>query len=331
MAVDRGGDGHGTLSSALFDGDRSGFASLVALPSNVRAIESALLFSGGIQTFVVLAGPSGWAKTQMLRAVAHTVHREQGHRAPIVSASGWDSHVSRIDGLGPLLLDDVQYLFGRLRAGQQLRQLLEKRVRLGRPVILACTLEGSLRPMRQFLPREREWVVAAIGEPEAAERELIVRHLAQRERVDLPRPLVALLAKRAAGNGHSLSGAIQRLRAADLTLSDHLGCLRAAGLMHPYLGDQVGWDLRDHTHEVIQGIVPSLREAGWTVCAREASMLAMRSLLGLGEDEVGSFFGIDRGRVFSIVNRLEREGDHARLERCRDRMAGALVGSFDSL
>ena len=58
------------LSNVLFERRVATFNSLAALPSNVEAIEAALMFSAGLNPFVAIVGPSGWGKSHLLGATS---------------------------------------------------------------------------------------------------------------------------------------------------------------------------------------------------------------------------------------------------------------------
>src|SRR5687767_10490030 len=84
------------LSEVLFK-SRS-FESLAAVPSNVEALETALLFATGLQSFAALVGPSGWGKTHLLEAVSRKLRNDAGYRSCNVhTAADWVANPPRTE------------------------------------------------------------------------------------------------------------------------------------------------------------------------------------------------------------------------------------------
>src|SRR5688572_30068178 len=96
------------LSEILFEAPFRSFGTLAALPSNVRAIESGLLFASGIHPFVAVVGPSGWGKSHLLHAVATRLGEDECLPPEVLSAQDWIAGGMRSDSGRALLLDNVQ-------------------------------------------------------------------------------------------------------------------------------------------------------------------------------------------------------------------------------
>src|SRR5471030_3525138 len=109
------------LSQVLFERKVSSFGSLAALPSNVEAIEAALMFSAGLNPFVALVGPSGWGKTHLLNAVGHRLALDTIVPPERLLVSEYLLSSQKADIPGPLILDDVQEALGKSRMKMALR------------------------------------------------------------------------------------------------------------------------------------------------------------------------------------------------------------------
>ena len=232
------------LSQVLFERKEVSFKSLAPLPSNVEAIDAALMFSAGLEPFVALVGPSGWGKTHLLHAVAQrlAVNLDTVHEP--MSVCDFVANPGKADASGPLLLDDVQEVLGTSRMKMSVRMSLERRFRGGKPTLLAFTSPKPSRALRAFLPSSREWTIACMGAAEPAERIALLRHMSTVEGMELSPRLSKVIAAQVHGDGRTLAGALKRLRLAGTTWLDSSATLRAFGLLEPFFADSGSWDLK---------------------------------------------------------------------------------------
>lgn len=229
----------------LFERSARRFGTLAAVPSNVQAIEAALLFSCGLQPFVVLLGPSGWGKTHLLESASFSLVQESRHPAPILNATDWLKYPHLVDPSQPLLLDDAQDAYLKTRTKVQLRLALERRLRAGRPTLLSFTASRPTRQLRANLPSPHVWTIATMTEPALPERLVIVNQMAQAEGLTLSTTLARLLAERMNGNGRTLIGALKRLRLHGALWLDGRAALKAAGVLNCFFSDNSAWDLKE--------------------------------------------------------------------------------------
>ncbi len=286
------------LSEALEDRDKIGFHSIAAFHSNVKAIEACLLLSGGLQTHVAIMGPSGWGKTHLLHSTAKSISRNRGVPIQVWSAQEL-SNSSRLDAQMPLILDDVHEAIHRSKLRQQLRSILERRVRAGLTTLLGFDNEHGTRAIKAFLPCPREWTTAAIGEPSSDERALVVRQLANTQGLILGTPLLNSLARRTTGNGRTLTGALQRLKLIQTRWTEPAEVLRSLGVLKDYWGDSQGWDLRDFIIERVNASVDGELEA------RDLAVYVMLHSIGLSESETAKALGLHPGEAYAIGVKME--------------------------
>ncbi|OJU64076.1 MAG: hypothetical protein BGO01_18235 [Armatimonadetes bacterium 55-13] len=233
------------LSEVLFGGMERRFGTLAELPSNVEAIDAALQFATGSSPFVAVVGPSGWGKTHLLECVSYRLSQEYGYRPPIISAVDWLNGQATVDPKLPLLVDDAQDAVLRTRSKVQLKLALERRVRTGRPAMLAFTSDKLTRQHLSFLPNVREWALHEIATPKADERVFVVEQMAKFEGLQISRYIARVLASRMRGNGNTLHGAINRLRTYGRSWITPSEVLEACGILDPFFADNPDWDLKE--------------------------------------------------------------------------------------
>ncbi|MCG9894584.1 MAG: hypothetical protein MH204_03800 [Fimbriimonadaceae bacterium] len=281
------------------------------LPSNRIAFLRMAEVAQGRRSFLVVLGPTGWGKTELLKAAADLSDDE---------AAGSPIHVTALDFLarpmmhlrrGAVMLDDVRLVERRPRERARLRGLVESRRQRGLPTLICldCRREdGLLRELsRTAAPQD----VVTISPPSVSERERLVRHQAARLGLDLDPSLADSLACRLGGNGSTMTAALKRLRliSSDWRSSDRI--LRAFGILFPCLNESAEWDLRDLAGEAVRRSAPGAgtesRDA-WT-----AWLLLME--IGLGEDPVSRYLHTPPGTAHRQAMACSLEPDHEEMSR----------------
>ncbi len=290
------------LSDVLFERANRSFASLAPLPSNVEAVEAALLFSAGLRPLVALVGPSGWGKSHLLDAVAYRLSQE-GIRAEPMGATDFLIGGARCDPGMPLLLDDAQEVLGKPRHRLMLRLALERRVRAGRRTIMAFTLSGPTRPVKAFLPASRDWAVVTMDAPRPQERAPLLNQMAAAEGLSLSPALARVLATSMQGNGRTLCGALKRLRLAGTDWLDARSTLRACGVLDPFFADNSGWDLKMKIRKAAE----AHRARFSRVSATDLALYTMLREAGLGEADVARFMSLEPAEAYLRASRFEKE------------------------
>src|SRR5512133_2618354 len=192
------------LSQALFTNNAKDFRSMATLPSNVEAIEAAMLFSTGLENLVAVIGPSGWGKSHLLTAAADRMRMEFGlSTVEVQNVGDWLTNNCRQAQFMPVILDDVQTCLSSTKTKQHLRLALERRAKAARPTLLSFTASAMDRQIKSLLPQLREWTVVPIKAPTPSERVLVVRQMCKSEGLTLSDTLVDLIAKKVNGNGRT--------------------------------------------------------------------------------------------------------------------------------
>lgn len=290
------------LSDSLYWGDRYTFRSFAALPSNIRAIESVLTFANGLVSQSAIVGPTGWGKTHLIHAAVETLRRQSGQRVRVHTSANFAAKPPRMEVFEPLVLDDVQEVLARPRLRQALRIILERRVRAGRPTLLTFSSGRMIRPLRAFLPYVREWNIAQITEPEASEREIVVRHMSGSFGLQLNPVVIRVIARKIHGNARSIEGVLHRLRLIRASWLTNQEVLQSLGVLEPYLSDSGAWELRDHLYEAISRTATQC-DPDYCSVADLAAYLMMKRV-GLCEREVADYFRISPGEAHRKVGTI---------------------------
>ena len=290
------------LSEVLFERPRATFASFAPLPSNVEAVEAALRFSAGHEPLVALVGPSGWGKSHLLAAAAGRMAKS----APPIRMSSVEDHLrggGPVEVGGPLLLDDCAEILAKPKMRLMLRLLLERRVRAGRPTMLAFTLPRPTRALAGLLPLERSWLVPTLEAPAAQERAALIEQMASAEGLSLSPRLVRVVAMRMHGNGRTLSGALKRLRLAGGGWLDAGAVLRACGLLDPFFADNPGWDLKS----LVARLAERHRVRFGRVLPADLAIYTMLRVACLAESDVARAMGVEPSAAYLRASRFAAE------------------------
>lgn len=279
-------------------------ASFAALPSNISALNSVMSFSQSRRPFVAIQGASGWGKSHCLR-VAYSMSKARYNGAVhLASANELNPGKTNFERSSILILDDVQLGSAGERSHQYLQILLERRLRASKPTL--CALGGAEpRPLGRMLPFPSRWQVATIGIPTVEERHEIIRSMCATYGLSLPDQLVALVARIIQGEGHSLLGAVLRLKCAAARETDfsQISAIRLAGLLHPYLVDHCDCDLRD---VVLDAVTKSSGSHADRDAARltAVAVYALSCLAGISEESIATYFGMKQSDVYLLCNEV---------------------------
>lgn len=292
------------LSEIMSEDDARHFRTIATLPSNIEAVEAALLFSAGLESQVAIVGPSGWGKSHLLEAVAGRLRAETGMEVPQpIDVADWLSGRSRGAEAGPAIVDNVQTCIGSLRHSQTLRVSLERRVKSRRRTLLSFTARAPNRQIRALLPQPREWLVVHLKAPAGPERESVLRQMAFTEGLALSEELVRLIAGKTKGNGCTLMGALKRLKVHQTRWVSARETLRACGLLNPFFADDGSWDLREHIVKVVSR--PAGDQPPPIDPVSAATYLMLREAM-LSEAEVADYLKLEPKNAYGLAGRVER-------------------------
>jgi chromosomal replication initiation ATPase DnaA len=293
------------ISQALFTNNAKDFRSMATLPSNVEAIEAAMLFSTGLENLVAVIGPSGWGKSHLLTAAADRMRLEFGLSAvEVLNVDDWLSNSCRQAPFMPVILDDVQTCLSSSKVKQHLRLALERRAKAGRPTMLSFTASAMDRQIKSLLPQFRDWTVVPIKSPTCAERVLVVRQMCKSEGLTLSDSLVDLIAKKVNGNGRTYIGALKRLRLQQSIWLTVQEVLRACGVLNPFLSNNSSWDLREHIIRIVSAVLHNKNVHNCD--AIEISAYLMLREAWLSEAQIADYVNTQPKTVYAMAAKVEQ-------------------------
>lgn len=294
------------MSDVLFPNVARNFSTIAGVPSNIEAVETALMFSNANTNFVTLVGPSGWGKTHLMEATAGHMLFEHGVAPHMLTALELSANPYMSETPGVLMLDNVQDALDLPRTRQNLRLMLERRVRANRATFLSFTANKPTRQIKALLPGGREWQVAAISAPEPSERLVVLSQISQAEGVTISQGLAHLLAHKMRGNGRTLVGALKRLRLYGPTWLDTRSTLRACGILDPFFADNSAWDLKE---QVVRAVYqPEFKHLSgiW-----DLALYVMLKEASLCEEDVARFAQMSSCEAYTGAVRFAKSLEHS--------------------
>jgi hypothetical protein len=276
------------------------FSTLASLESNVDALESGLLFANGMLARAAIVGPTGCGKTHLLDAIEARA-RQRGNQVERCSFHRYLPDDVRYDVPGMLMLDDVHQILGRRRRAR-LRTHLEQRVAEGKPTFLSFTGSEVTRAIHALIPSLASWRLATIEPPLPAQRVAILDQMSGARGMRLSPQLATIISHRLCGNGHTLLGALNRLKLYGEVWAGPQMTLHACGLLDPLFLDNGEWDLARNIIAIAKENRPFLRGASW----QELSLYTLLHICELGEMEVARAMDLEPAAVYTRANVFRR-------------------------
>jgi len=184
-----------------------------------------------------------------------------------------------------------------------LRLNLERRVKCGKPTLLAFTSPKPNRALRSFLPIARDWTIASMGAAEPVERLLLLHQMSGAEGLALSPRLSKVIADHMLGNGRTLAGALKRLRLSGSNWLDSSATLRAFGLLDPFFADNGTWDLK---HKVLR-VAEHSKSQFIKVNVSDLALYTMLHEAGLSEIDVARAIGIEPSEAYLRASRFKAQ------------------------
>lgn len=205
-----------------------------------------------------------------------------------------------------LLVDDLEHLAGKPRSQEELFYTVNELLDTQRQVVVtARTGPAALAGFSAAFKSRLQWgVVVRLDQPDTRLRLALLEAEAKRRSWRLPRPVLALLAERLAGNAREIRGAIVRLQADERLAGRPLTRGRVEAILNDILPTESMSLLERIAHSVMERFrlrlshLQSKRRNRSVTRPRQVCMFLARQLTPLSLQEIGAYFG---GRDHSTV------------------------------
>ena len=208
------------------------FAEFVVAPCNRFAFEMASLVvrnSGGEYNPLIIHGGEGNGRTHLMHAIGHhLLAMPSGMVRYVTSEALTNAYIEALQSRGlvnfrntyrrrtdVLLLDDLDFLYGKERMTEEVSYLVGSLVSDGRQVVVTCDRSSaSMVAVNHRLASCLERGLAVgIGQPDAETCVRILEQKLKRMSVSLPSDIVQFIAEHAGANVRRLEGALARILA----------------------------------------------------------------------------------------------------------------------
>lgn len=300
------------------------FASFVESPSSRLALAASFIATSepGLRfNPLFIQGSSGFGKTHLLKAISHGA-TARGFSCLYVSAEAFTnefiSAVQRRDTLAfrqrylapdLILLDDIQFLTGKIRTQDALFHLLDELVSLDKQIVVASdrsTGDLSFQEERLY-SRLQAGLVARIDPPSAETKMAILERKAASSGASLPEDVMVFFARSLPDNVRVLEGCLARFLAlveldnGPPSLETATLALSAISLPLPGPAHPTRERVLDAVSRAFNQPLKDLKGPGRTASlalARQAAMFLLRDDYGYSLSEIGALLG---GRDHSTI------------------------------
>jgi chromosomal replication initiator protein DnaA len=195
---------------------------------------------GGDYNPFFLFGSVGLGKTHLISAIGNAINEKNpAHRVGYVSASHFSRRLSdaaRANALDAfrenyccwdvLILDDIQFLGGRVEAQEEFFHIFNTLHRAGRQIIIASDKAPDRLGLleKRLVSRFASGIVAELKAPEWEARVEILRQYAQRQRAQLPDEILNLVAMRVPKDIRKMTGSLRKIIAYSELVGQEISC-----------------------------------------------------------------------------------------------------------
>ena len=314
--------------------DEYTFDRFVVGSSNKFAHAAALAVAenpGQVYNPLYIHGESGLGKTHLLYAIARTVHQHHPEMNVVyVKGETFTNELIQAIREGRnqefrdkyrftdvFLMDDVQFVAGRASTQEELFHTFNSLYELKKQIVFT-----SDRPPKEMLRLEDrlktrfEWgLLADIQPPDYETRMAIIKNKAIRMGVDMPDPLIQMIAENITANVRQIEGTVNKIMAYQQLMGDNMDKETVFRAIKDLFKDRS--DIVPTADVIIDEVckfynidADSLRGQSRTKevsLARQIAMYQIRSMTNLSLKEIGrEFEGRDHTTVIHSIERIEK-------------------------
>lgn len=208
---------------------------------------------GGEYNPFFLFGSVGLGKTHLISAIGNAINEKNpALRVGYVSASHFSRRLSEAVGAKALdafrenyccwdvlILDDIQFLGGRVEAQEEFFHIFNTLHRAGRQIIIASDKAPDRLGLleKRLVSRFASGIVAELKAPEWEARVEILRQHAQQQRAGLPDEILNLVAMRVPKDIRKMTGSLRKIIAYSTLVGQEISCESASEILS-HLGEE---------------------------------------------------------------------------------------------
>jgi chromosomal replication initiator protein len=207
------------------------FEHFIEGPSNQFVKSAAMgvaLHPGKSYNPLFIHGGVGLGKTHLLHAIGHSVIKNHKKlKIDCISTEGlintmidhlrsksMDKMKRHFRSLDILLIDDIQFLQGRLNFEEEFCNTFEALINQNKQIVITSDKPPAQLKLSERMTARMEWgLVAHIGAPDLETRVAILQHKAELKGIRIPHKVAFFIAEHIFNNVRQLEGAINRLTA----------------------------------------------------------------------------------------------------------------------
>jgi chromosomal replication initiator protein DnaA len=201
---------------------------------------------GGDYNPMFIYGGVGLGKTHLISAIGNNARGSGNRRVAYISSSRFAERAtaavkqSELDTFRQdycqwdiLILDDIQFLAGRIEAQEEMFHIFNALLRENRQIIIAADkAPDNLGLLEQRLvSRFSSGIVAAVKPPEWETRVEILRRRSSRAKAPLPEEILSLIAMRVPGDIRKMLGALKSVMAYAELIGGGVSCEKAGEIL----------------------------------------------------------------------------------------------------
>ncbi len=186
-----------------------------------------------------LYGSVGIGKTHLISAIGNTILRNNGTRVGYVSASHFAHRLADAmqDGAldafrqnychwDVLILDDIQFMGGRVEAQEEFFHIFNVLHQQGRQIIIASDKAPDRLGLleQRLVSRFASGIVAELKAPEWETRMEILRHLVKETQAKVPEEVLSLIAMRVPNDVRKMTGSLKKIVAFAKLVGQDMSC-----------------------------------------------------------------------------------------------------------
>ena len=276
-------------------------------------------------------GPSGVGKTHLMCAVINEMRRQNPSTRVVytkgddfindmvrcLAHSDMESFRARYRGCDVLLVDDIQFIAGKVATQNEVFHTFQSLFDEGKQIILASDRPPKdINPLEERLrSRFEQGLLADINPPDLELRVAIIKKKAEYVDVDIPDDVLTYLAENLRSNIRQIEGAIKKLAAKAMLDGRKISMELARGCIAELLGDSEPLTVTIDKifaavfkkYNISKEELVSKKRTKEVAQARHISIYLIREITEISLPNIGKIFDRDHSTVISSLESAKKQ------------------------